>query len=53
MKNSKIFKTEQISVRKMRKEKELEIKTERTKKRIVKDMLIDLHNSENDLIFVP
>lgn len=53
MENSKVFKSERVSVRKMREEKEFKIKTYRKEKRSVKEMLMDLHNSENDLIFVP
>lgn len=44
MKNSKVFKPEQVKIRKFRKEKELEIKTERKEKRFVKEMLKDLQD---------
>jgi hypothetical protein len=44
MKNSKVFKPEQSEVRKFRKEKEFEIKSERREKRFVKELLKDLQN---------
>ncbi len=44
MKNLKIFKPEQSEIRKMRKEKDFEIKSDRQEKRFVKEMLKDLQD---------
>lgn len=44
MKNLKVFKPEHSELRKFRKEKELEIKSDRKEKRIVKEMLKDLQD---------
>lgn len=44
MKNSKIFKPEHSELRKFRKEKELEIKSDRKEKRFVKQLLKDLQD---------
>lgn len=44
MKNSKIFKPDQVKIRKFRKEKELEIKSDRKEKRFVKQLLKDLQD---------
>ena len=44
MKNSKVFNPEQSEIRKMRKEKDFEITSDRREKRVVKELLKDLQD---------